>query len=183
MGLSGQRHAPAALLPPGKGPPVPTVQEAKFLIRKIEVTTEPECTAIASTSVTSFVEQDKSRAKKKISKINHRKYDEAYTEWEFSCTPDGMQPLLQRHFNSYHNSMKVNSKDFLFNAKRQDLSTQQAKMRTKVNISLKCLQASYAISLRAAKCKTPHTVVQELVVPSAIEIASIMVDDKIVSQI
>jgi hypothetical protein len=28
MGVSGQCHAPAALLPPGKGPPVPTVQEA-----------------------------------------------------------------------------------------------------------------------------------------------------------
>jgi hypothetical protein len=28
MGVSGQRHAPAALLPPGKGPPIPIVQEA-----------------------------------------------------------------------------------------------------------------------------------------------------------
>jgi hypothetical protein len=28
MGVSGQRHAPAALLPPGKGPPLPIVQEA-----------------------------------------------------------------------------------------------------------------------------------------------------------
>jgi hypothetical protein len=28
MGVSGQRHAPAALLPPRKGPPVPIVQEA-----------------------------------------------------------------------------------------------------------------------------------------------------------
>jgi hypothetical protein len=28
MGVSGQRHAPAALLPPVKGPPVPIVQEA-----------------------------------------------------------------------------------------------------------------------------------------------------------
>jgi hypothetical protein len=28
MGVSGQRHAPTALLPPGKGPPVPIVQEA-----------------------------------------------------------------------------------------------------------------------------------------------------------
>jgi hypothetical protein len=27
-GVSGQRHAAAALLPPGKGPPVPIVQEA-----------------------------------------------------------------------------------------------------------------------------------------------------------
>jgi hypothetical protein len=28
MGVSGQRHAPAALLPPGKGSPVRIVQEA-----------------------------------------------------------------------------------------------------------------------------------------------------------
>jgi hypothetical protein len=28
MGMSGQRHAPAALLPPARGPPVPVVQEA-----------------------------------------------------------------------------------------------------------------------------------------------------------
>jgi hypothetical protein len=28
MRVSGQRQAPAALLPPGKGPPVPIVQEA-----------------------------------------------------------------------------------------------------------------------------------------------------------
>jgi hypothetical protein len=28
MGVSGQRHSPAALYPPGKGPPVPIVQEA-----------------------------------------------------------------------------------------------------------------------------------------------------------
>jgi hypothetical protein len=28
MGMSGQHHTPAALLPPGKGPPVLIVQEA-----------------------------------------------------------------------------------------------------------------------------------------------------------
>jgi hypothetical protein len=28
MGVSYQRHAPAALYPPGKGPPLPIVQEA-----------------------------------------------------------------------------------------------------------------------------------------------------------
>jgi hypothetical protein len=41
----------------------------KFLIRKIKVITEPECTAMASTSVTSFVEQDKSRAEKQKKKL------------------------------------------------------------------------------------------------------------------
>jgi hypothetical protein len=28
MGVSGQRHAPSAILPPGEGPPVPIGQEA-----------------------------------------------------------------------------------------------------------------------------------------------------------
>jgi hypothetical protein len=74
--------------------------------------------------------------------------------------------------------MQGKSEDF-FNVKRQDLSTQQATLKTNVNISSKCLQVSYAISLHAAKCKTLHIVVQELVVPSAIEIASIMFDGKI----
>jgi hypothetical protein len=78
--------------------------------------------------------------------------------------------------------MKGKSKDF-FNAKREDLWTQQATLKTKVTVSSTCLQASYAISPRAAKCKTPHTIVQELVVPSAVEIVSIMFDNKIVSQI
>jgi hypothetical protein len=55
-------------------------------------------------------------------------------------------------------------------------------VKTNVNISPKCLQASHSMSLRAAKCKIPHSVVQELVLPSATEIASIMFDDKIVSQ-
>jgi hypothetical protein len=33
MGVSGQHHAPAALLPPGKGPPVPIGQEAGWAPR------------------------------------------------------------------------------------------------------------------------------------------------------
>jgi hypothetical protein len=32
MGVSGQRHAPAALLPPGKGPPVPIVEIVIFTV-------------------------------------------------------------------------------------------------------------------------------------------------------
>jgi hypothetical protein len=40
-GVSGQHHAPAALLPPGKGPPVPIVQEAGW---SVDVTYENETT-------------------------------------------------------------------------------------------------------------------------------------------
>jgi hypothetical protein len=35
MGVSDQRHAPAALLPPGKDPPVPIVQEAEWVPEQV----------------------------------------------------------------------------------------------------------------------------------------------------
>jgi hypothetical protein len=38
MGVSGQHHAPAALLPPGKGPPVPIGQEADHRKRPLLIT-------------------------------------------------------------------------------------------------------------------------------------------------
>jgi hypothetical protein len=111
---------------------------------------------MVSTSVTSFVEQDKPRAKKQtISTINQRKYDETYIEWGLSCTPNGLQPLraicgvtLSNHsmkavftpetLQVIPQPTKGKSKDFL-NAKRQDLSTQQATLKTNINISSKCL--------------------------------------------
>jgi hypothetical protein len=54
-----------------------------------------------------------------------------------------------------------------------------------LNISSKCDQALYAIVLHAVKCKTPYTIVEERVIPPAIEISSVMFmfDKKIASQI
>jgi hypothetical protein len=37
MGVSGQRHAPAALLPPGKGPPVPIWHEAGLAPEPVQI--------------------------------------------------------------------------------------------------------------------------------------------------
>jgi hypothetical protein len=47
MGVSGQRHAPAALLPPGKGPPVPIGRETGWApepvwTQRIEETSNPD---------------------------------------------------------------------------------------------------------------------------------------------
>jgi hypothetical protein len=35
MGVSGQPHSPAALLPPGEGPPAPIVQEAGWALEPV----------------------------------------------------------------------------------------------------------------------------------------------------
>jgi hypothetical protein len=53
-----------------------------------------------------------------------------------------------------------------------------------LNISSKYVQALYAISLHAVKCKTPYTIAGECVLPSALEISPIIyLTKKIASQI
>jgi hypothetical protein len=77
--------------------------------------------------------------------------------------------------------MNEESKD-LFNGNTQGISVQQETHKY-VNVSPTCLQISYANSLCATKCETSHTFVKELVLPSAIESASIKFDDNVASQI
>jgi hypothetical protein len=79
-------------------------------------------------------------------------------------------------FIVYTNERKVTG---VFNAKRQHLSTQ----RTNFDVPTKCLQASCDIFLLAAKYKTSHSVVEELVIFSANGIPSIMFQDKISAKI
>ncbi|XP_015667179.1 protein FAM200A-like [Protobothrops mucrosquamatus] len=50
-------------------------------------------------------------------------------------------------------------------------------------ISKKCLEASYELFLIAAKRNKPHTIIEEVVVPSAIAIASILFDGKMADAI
>jgi hypothetical protein len=83
-------------------------------------------------------------------------------------------------FMLYMNARKVKA---VFNAKRQNLSKQRATITTNLNVPSKCFQARYVIFLFVAKCQTPYNVVEELVIPSAIRIASIIFHDKIPAQI
>jgi hypothetical protein len=75
--------------------------------------------------------------------------------------------------------LKVKSREF-FNAKRQNVSIEQAAFTKESKISSKFLQVSYVISPRAAKFNTSHTVViANTVIPSATETASMMLKDKL----
>jgi hypothetical protein len=56
MGVSSQRHAPAALLPPGKGPPVPIVQEAGWASEPVWTQTLEEKSFAPAGNRTPFVQ-------------------------------------------------------------------------------------------------------------------------------
>jgi hypothetical protein len=71
MGVSGQRHAPAALLPPGKGPPVPIVQEAGWA-------PEPVCQQFVS-----FMGQtnpSRSKMLEKYAQLSEKKWESRMVE-------------------------------------------------------------------------------------------------------
>lgn len=83
-------------------------------------------------------------------------------------------------FILYMNARKVKG---VFNAKGQNLSKQRATITTNLNVPSKCLQGRCVIFLLVAKCKTPYNIVEELVIPFAIRITSIIFHDKIPAQI
>ncbi|KAL1276349.1 hypothetical protein QQF64_035972, partial [Cirrhinus molitorella] len=43
--------------------------------------------------------------------------------------------------------------------------------------------ASYKVAYRVARCKKPHTIAKELILPSAIDIVSTMIDDPTASKL
>jgi zinc finger BED domain-containing protein 5/7/8/9 len=129
----------------------------------------------------------------------NRKYDDSYLQWGFTVmekngfhlpvcmicnkilSKHSMKPsMLQRHFTTKHreyNNTLIN----LFKEKRDEFQKRQHMFQKATTISERSLQASYALSLLAVKNNKPHTIVEELVMPSIIEVASIMCGEKMSS--
>lgn len=151
-----------------------------------------------STSVARFTKPDEPLAIK-ISNTNQRNFDGAYMERGSSCTPGGLQPVCvicgMTLSQTIQPSLLCSRGTFIQNLNHckespgkssmpKDKTYQHSRQHLKkhLNVSSKCLQASYAISPRAVKCNTPHNVIGELVIPSTIEITPIMLYAKTASQ-
>lgn len=50
-------------------------------------------------------------------------------------------------------------------------------MKTAASVSSKAQLASYRVAYRIAECKKPHTIAEELILPAAIDMVSIMIND------
>jgi hypothetical protein len=94
-----------------------------------------------------------------------------------------MQPaFLQRHLNSEHKDLASKPTDF-FLANTREETKQQTQFQKVLTVSSKCLKASYALSLLVAKHKKTHNIAEELIIPCAVEIASMIFDAKTASLI
>ena len=125
-----------------------------------------------------------------------RKYDENYIGLGFTWINSGgltrpqcvicakvlshnsMKPsLLRRHLETKHAHLKNKPQEF-FERELRKLSTSKTCIRETDTVNRSGLQASYMVSYRVAKTGKPHTIVEDLIVPAAMDMVGAMLGEK-----
>lgn len=137
-------------------------------------------------------------------KRKYRKYDDSYLDFGFTSievnneerpqcvlclkilSSESMLPSkLKRHLETIHPAMVEKSRDF-FNRKLQNLQKQKNVFTQQALVPSKALLASFKVAYRVAKCKKPHTIAEELILPAALDMVNIMVGEsagKLISKV
>lgn len=136
-----------------------------------------------------------------VPKIKSRKYSQEYLNLGFTSTEvneeerplciicskmlaaDSMKPnKLKRHLETLH-SEYVNKPREFFELKLKSYEKQKSFFKETLSVNKKALIASYKVSYKIARCKKPHTVGEELILPAAIEIVETMFGDNFSKQL
>ncbi|XP_050547253.1 uncharacterized protein LOC126908954 [Daktulosphaira vitifoliae] len=130
-----------------------------------------------------------------VKKRKYRKYDDSYLEFGFTSTevngeerplcvlcmkvlaPECMLPSkLKRHLETNHKYAVGKSRDY-FDRKRKELKQEKSIFFNNASIPNNALIASYKVAFRIAKCKKPHTIAEELILPAALDMVNIMIGE------
>ncbi|XP_063902632.1 zinc finger BED domain-containing protein 5-like [Zophobas morio] len=136
-----------------------------------------------------------------VPKSKSRKYSQEYIKFGFTSTEvneeerplcvicskilaaDSMKPnKLKRHLETLH-SEYVNKPRQFFELKLKSFEKQKTFFKKSLSVHEKALLASYKVSYRIARCKKPHTIGEELILPAAIEIVETMFGDNFTKQL
>lgn len=136
-----------------------------------------------------------------VPKIKSRKYSQEYLNFGFTSTEvneeerplcvicskilaaDSMKPnKLKRHLEKLH-SEYVNKPRKFFELKLSSREKQKSFFKKTLSMNEKALLASYKVSYKIARCKKPHTIGEELILPAAIEIVETMFGNNFVKQL
>ncbi|XP_053171455.1 zinc finger BED domain-containing protein 5-like [Scomber japonicus] len=128
-------------------------------------------------------------------KAKTRKYDEAYVALGFTVTTvgneerpvcllclkilaaDSLKPnKLRRHLNTLHPNQADKPLEF-FQRKRAEYCQQSSNFVKATSVNQRALLASYKVAYQIARCKKPHTIGEELILPAALDMVSVMLDD------
>ena len=130
-----------------------------------------------------------------------RKYNEKYIDYGFTCLDDENEPKpqcvlcyevlsnecmkpakLKRHMQTKHWSVQDKPREY-FLRKLTDLKNSKKKMKKATTINVQALEASYVVSNLIAKAGKPHTIGEELILPAAKQLVTIMCGKKIASEL
>lgn len=92
---------------------------------------------------------------------------------------------LKRHLETNHKYAVGKSRDY-FDRKRKELKQEKSTFFKNASIPNNALIASYKIAFRIAKGKKPHTIAEELILPTALDMVNIMIGEsagKILSKV
>ncbi|GFX36237.1 protein FAM200B [Trichonephila clavipes] len=138
-----------------------------------------------------------------VPKIKSRKYSQEYLNFGFTITvgnieekplcvicskilaADSMKPnKLKRHFETLHREYINKPREF-FESKLKSYEKQKKKTFKKKTLSVneKALFTSYKVSYKIVRCKKPHTIAEELILPAAIEIVDTMFGDNFAKEL
>ena len=145
----------------------------------------------------------KRKVTEKDPKKKLRKYDPDYISFGFTCefrngedspqcvicgkilANESMLPnKLKRHLSTSHATLVNKPKEF-FVRKLSELQGQKAALDTfsRNQTPQNALLSSYKVAYRVAKCKKPHTIAEELILPSAIDMVTCMLGEKAAQKI
>ncbi|TKS65238.1 Zinc finger BED domain-containing protein 5 [Collichthys lucidus] len=82
---------------------------------------------------------------------------------------------LKRHLETTHPEHKDKPVEF-FRKKLTHCRAQQSRFTKAASLPANAQLASYKVAYRVAQCKKPHTIAEELILPSAIDMVSTMID-------
>lgn len=138
---------------------------------------------------------------KDTSRQKCRKYDDSYLNFGFTCTiigneerpqcviclkvlaTESMLPnKMKRHLESNHGSL-VNKPREYFSRKLKEMTEQKTTFTKQATIPTKALLSSYKVAYRVAKSKKPHTIAEDLILPSAMDMVSIMIGESAAKQL
>ncbi|GFX41248.1 protein FAM200B [Trichonephila clavipes] len=136
-----------------------------------------------------------------VPKIKSRKYSQEYLNFGFTITEvngeekplcvicskilaaDSMKPKkLKRHFETLHGEYINKPREF-FESKLKSYEKQKTFLKKTLSVNEKALLISYTVSYKIARCKKPHTLAEELILPATIEIVETMFGDNFAKEL
>lgn len=131
----------------------------------------------------------------------YRKYDDQYLDFGFTyitkenlelpqcvvcdkvLAAESMLPnKLKSHLETTHCHLQGKPRDF-FVRKLGELRRQSTALFSRASVPAKALLASYKVAHRIAKCKKPHTIAEELILPAAVDIVSLIIGGSAANEI